>query len=346
MAPKTMKQWRVQGTSGFDCLKFDSQAPVPEVGDKEVLVKFNASSLNYRDLCISKGFYPFPVSDNIVPGSDGAGVVEAVGKKVTRFRPGDRVVTLFHQEHFGGSLDPHSIQTAIGGLLPGTQREYGTFDEQGLLQSPKNLNDIETSTLTCAALTSWNALYGLKQLKPGEYVLTQGTGGVSIFAVQFAKAAGAKVIATTSSAKKAELLKKLGADHIINYKEDPNWGETAKKLTPNQVGVDHVIEVGGATTLKQSLNCIKLDGIISLIGFVGGNSKEPEPSFLEALAHVCTVRAVFVGSRLQMEEMIRAIEANDIHPVVDEKVFTLGQLKEAYQYMWDQKHFGKLCIKI
>lgn len=212
---------------------------------------------------------------------------------------------------------------------------------------PSNLNFLEASTLSCAALTAWNALYGLENraLKPGQTVLTQGTGGVSIFALQFAKAAGARVIATTSSAKKAELLKKYGADHVINYKETPNWGEKAKSLTPGNVGVQHVVEVGGPTTMAQSLQAVAIDGVISIIGFVGGSSKE-QPTFLDCLNNICTVRGLLVGSRLQMEDMCAAIEANDLHPVVDEKVFDMADLKDAYQYMWDQKHFGKLTVKV
>lgn len=162
---------------------------------------------------------------------------------------------------------------------------------------------------------------------PGDVVLTQGTGGVSIFAVQFAKAAGATVIATTSSAKKAEVLKKLGADHVINYNETPNWGEEAAKLTPKGEGVNHILEVGGPKTMAQSLKAIKIDGVISIIGFLGGGSKE-QPSFLDALMNICTVRGVLVGNRIQFEDMNRAIEANGIKPVVDEKVFTLEETRE------------------
>lgn len=211
---------------------------------------------------------------------------------------------------------------------------------------PSNLNFLEASTLSCAALTAWNGLYGLESraLKPGQWVLTQGTGGVSIFAVQFAKAAGARVIATTSSAAKAETLKKLGADHVINYKDTPNWGEEAKKLSGG-AGVQHVIEVGGPSTMAQSLKAIAIDGVISIIGFIGGMSKD-QPTFLDCLTNMCTVRGILVGSRLQMEDMCAAIEANDLHPVVDEKVFKLEELKEAYEYMWEQKHFGKLTVKV
>jgi NADPH:quinone reductase-like Zn-dependent oxidoreductase len=212
---------------------------------------------------------------------------------------------------------------------------------------PKNLNVEEASTLSCAALTAWNALYGLKSkaLMPGDTVLTQGTGGVSMFAVQFAAAAGATVIATTSSEDKAKKLKALGAHHVINYKSDPNWGDTAKKFTPDEQGVDHILEVGGPTTMAQSLKAIKMDGVISIIGFLGGQSKD-QPSFLDCLSNVCIVRGILVGSRLQFEDMNQAIEANKINPVVDERVFKLEEAKDAYQYMWDQKHFGKVVIKV
>lgn len=197
---------------------------------------------------------------------------------------------------------------------------------------PSNLNYLEGSTLTCAGLTAWNALYGLesKKLMPGDWVLTQGTGGVSIFALQFAKAAGAKVIATTSSKEKADTLKKLGADHIINYKEDTNWGETAKQFTGDR-GVQHIVEVGGPTTMKQSLTAIGIDGVITIVGFLGGMKTEKQPTFLDCLMNICTVRGVLVGSRVQFEEMNRAIEANNIKPVVDQKVFKLEEAKEAYQ---------------
>lgn len=324
----------------------------------------HAASLNYRDLIIPKvcglkslcssdcpderqGQYPFAQRDGVVPGSDGAGTVEAVGSHVNRFKVGDKVATLFNQGHIAGSLDQQTVRTGLGGAVDGTIRQYGVFDEQGLVHMPSNLNFLEASTLSCAALTAWNALYGLesKALKPGDVVLTQGTGGVSIFALQFAKAAGATVIATTSSADKANTLKKLGADHVINYKEEPNWGEKAKSLTPGQCGVTHIIEVGGPTTIAQSLKAIQIDGVISIIGFIGGTTKD-QPTFLDCLVNICTVRGLLVGSRLQFEQMNRAIEVNDIHPVVDGKVFDFSQTKEAYQYMWDQKHFGKLCIKI
>ncbi|TGO26388.1 hypothetical protein BPAE_0060g00030 [Botrytis paeoniae] len=325
--PKTTKAWTIQGQNGFDSLVFNEQTPLPAFSDNDVLIKFHAVSLNFRDLIISLGQYPYPIPDSLIPGSDGAGEVIAVGSKVTRFAVGARVATLFSQEHIGGELNRQTLKSALGGFRDGTLRQYGVFNENGLVALPESLNWLEGSTLSCAALTAWNGLYGLKPLAPGDYVLTQGTGGVSTFAIQFAKAAGAIVIATTSSAAKAEGLKKLGADHVVNYKEVKNWGEVAKKLTPGGEGVDHVIEVGGASTMAQSLKSIKIGGVISIIGFVGGHSQE-QPSFLEALNNMCIVRGIAIGNRGQFEDMNRAIEANKIKPVVDKKVFKFEELKE------------------
>ncbi|KAK0367684.1 zinc-binding dehydrogenase [Colletotrichum limetticola] len=343
----SFKQWTVEGATGFDSLKMAADVALPALGDKQVLVKFHAASLNYRDLAIAKNQFPFGFADGVVPGSDGAGVVEAVGAHVTRFKAGDKVTTLFNQGHQAGSLDAVSFGTGLGGFVDGAFREYGAFDETGLVAMPRNLSWAEASTLPCAGLTAWNALYGLegRVLKPGDYVLTQGTGGVSLFAIQFAKAAGASVIATTSSAEKIALLKRLGADHVINYKENPHWGEYAKTLTPGQSGVHHIIEVGGPATIAQSLQAIKIDGVISIIGFLGSASAE-QPTFLDCLSNLCTVRGLLVGSRLQFEDMNRSVEANDIHPVVDQKVFSLEQLPEAYQYMSSQKNLGKVVIRI
>jgi NADPH:quinone reductase-like Zn-dependent oxidoreductase len=195
------------------------------------------------------------------------------------------------------------MSTGLGGIVDGTLRTAGVFSEQGLVSLPENLNFMQGATLTCAGVTAWNALYGLRPLKAGEVVLTQGTGGVSLFALQFAKAAGATVIATTSSAEKVEKLKKLGADHIINYKETANWGEKAKELTGGK-GVHHVIEVGGAKTMVQSLAAVRQEGIISIIGFVGGEADAKEPGFLDCLRRGCTVRGILIGSRDQFEDMV------------------------------------------
>lgn len=395
MAPTTTKQWTVAGKDGFDSLKFEEKAQIPKLGDHDVLVHFHYVSLNYRDLIIPKvsytksdliphcssylrksdffqGKYPFPTKDNVVPGSDGAGTVEAVGSSVKSFRPGDKVLTLFNQAHQAGPISVAIVGTGLGGVIDGALRQYGSFEESGLVHMPTTLDFKEGSTLACAALTAWNGLYGLesKALKPGDTVLTQGTGGVSIFALQvsreplpyrpfeaaavsistlgilqFAKAAGARVIATTSSAAKAETLRKLGADTVINYKDNPDWGEIAKKASPHGLGVDHVLEVGGPKTMAQSLKAAKPEGVISIIGFLGGMSKE-QPSFLECLNNIVTVRGLLVGSRLQFQNMNEAIDANGIKPVVDEKVFSLEELKDAYQYMVSRRGIcATMCNK-
>lgn len=342
--PSSMKQWRVISTEkDLDGVTYGEGA-VPKPGENEVLVKIHAAALNYRDLAIPKGTYPFPPNTPVVAGSDGSGVVEQVGNKVSLWKKGDRVVTLVNQGHQFGLVTEKNTHTGLGGAVDGTLREYAVFNETGLVRAPENLNHLEASTLTVAALTSWNALYGLRPVKPGNTVLTQGTGGVSLFALQFAKAAGAKVIATTSSAKKAELLEKLGADHVINYKEDPNWGETAKGLTPNGEGVDHIIDVGGGDTVAQSLNAIKFEGIISVVGFLSG--WDAKANVMECLSHLCTARGVYGGSKAQMMDMVAAVEAANIKPVVDERVFELEKTKEALEYLLSQGHVGKVVIKI
>lgn len=345
--PATTSQWTIQGVDGFDSLKLEESAPLPQLGDHDCLIQIEAVSLNYRDLSIPKGKYPFPTSLPVIPCSDASGVILATGPRVTRLKEGDKVCTAFNQGHVGGPITPEAAMTGLGGSLDGTLRKHGVFEDSGLVSMPQSLSAEEASTLSCAAVTAWNALHGLtgKGLKPGDVVLTQGTGGVSVFAVQFAVAAGATVIATTSSDEKAEKLKALGAHHVINYKSEPNWGEVAKKLTPGGHGADHILEVGGPKTMTQSLNAVKLEGVISIIGYLGGMSRD-QPGFLECLSHLCTVRGVLVGSRMQFEDMNRAIDASKIKPVVDERVFKFEEVKEAYQYMWDQKHFGKVVIKV
>ncbi|KAH7268220.1 hypothetical protein FSOLCH5_008302 [Fusarium solani] len=353
MVPKTQKQWILRGSGSFDSLEFQKEAPVPSIGDQDVLVQIHAVSLNFRDPVLCMGRYPFPLKDGVVPVSDGAGIVVAVGSRVSRFVVGDRVATTLHQRHLAGPLDFRGRRSAIGSENDGALREYASFSEDGLVAVPNNLTLNEAATLPCAALTAWSALYGLEghSLKPSDFVLTEGTGGVSSFAVQFAKIAGAKVIATTSSAEKSDHLKKLGADHVINYKENPNWGQLAKNLTPNGEGVSLVVEVGGASTSRQALTALKLNGLISMVGSVGafaspGSDEATEPTFLETVISGCTVRGINCGPRVQFEEMNRAIEIHDIHPVLDARVFKLEEARQAYQHLWDQKHFGKVVIQV
>lgn len=301
-----------------------------------------------------------------MPGSDGAGVVADVGPSVKGFKKGDRVAGIFTTDHQAGPIKPEYMGSSLGGATDGVFQEYGVLEERGLVMIPETLDLQQASTLPCAAVTAWNALYGIegKKLIAGQWVLTQGTGGVSLFAVQvssiltarldigrgmlitheqFAKAAGARVIATTSTAEKQKQLKQLGADYVLNYKQNPNWGEEAKKISGE--GVDHILEVGGPTTVQQALAAVRPEGVISIIGFVGGRT-ESEPSYLNILQSLCTVRGLLVGSRDQFRDMNACIDANKIKPVIDSKVFELDDLPQAYQYMWDQNHVGKVTFKI
>lgn len=252
------------------------------------------------------------------------------------------------------SADTHS---SLGASRDGVLRSYGVFEEMGLVPCPSGLSLKEASTLPCAAVTAWNALYGLRAVQPGETVLTQGTGGVALFGCQLAKAAGARVIATTSSpqGRGGALLTRVGADHILDYKTDAtSWGTTAKRLTPGGQGVDHVLEVGGPTSMAQSLAAVRPEGIVSIIGFlggVGGRGAAAEgaprlPGFLDVLSSVSVVRGVMVGSREQALALGRCIEACGIRPVVDDKVWSFEQAREAYVWMWERRHGGKVVIRV
>ncbi|KAJ3480675.1 hypothetical protein NLG97_g8016 [Lecanicillium saksenae] len=267
----------------------------------------------------------------------------------SEFKPGDKVITLFNQEHIGDPINPVANATGLGGARDGTFRTVGNFNEQGLIHRPSTLSAVEAVTLSRAAMTAWNALRGQTdgRLTTGQWVLTQGPGGVSIFALQFAKAAGARVITTTGSKAKEETLKKLRADHVINYKETVEWRAKAREITGG-VGVDHVVEVAGPISMRQSINAIKVAGAIHITGFVGGTEDEREPSFLECLCKLFTARDMLVGNRVLLEDMCRAVEANldRLRPVVNSQVFGLENLKEAYEHLWSGKHFGKVCIQM
>ncbi|KAH6987065.1 hypothetical protein EDB80DRAFT_756225 [Ilyonectria destructans] len=349
-APTSTKAWTVTGIhkDNFDGLQLINDAPVPKISDHDVLVQIEAVSLNYRDLAIPKGLYPFAMKTPVIAGSDSAGIVLAVGPKVTDFSVGEKVCTLFNEFHQTNPITPEAVGSGLGGAVDGTLRKYGVFHERGLVKAPSSLKPVEASTVTCAPLTAWNALYGLqsKAVKAGDWVLTQGTGGVSLAAIQFASAAGATVVATTSSDEKAATLKRLGASHVINYRTTSNWGEIARGLTPQGLGFDHILEIGGAASISQSLKAIKLEGVITIIGFLTTADSDKQPSLMDALSHICTVRGIFVGSKQQFVEMNRAIDSAKIVPVVDAKIFAFGDAKAAYEYQWQRKNFGKVVIQI
>lgn len=276
------------------------------------------------------------------PRSDGAGEVVEVGSQVTRFQVGQRVVAIPYQTFLAGSMSISHSTSGIGGAVDGVLCEYGTFNEQGLVLIPDSLSYREAATLPCAGLTAWNALYGAKALKPGDTVLVQGTGGVSIFALQFALAGGAQVIATTSDSRKEDFVRHLGAHHVINYKNNLEWGERAKELSLNGRGADYIIEIGGPTTMMQSFAASAIEGTIAVIGTRGGRNGNGGTSH----TNLVTTRRIIVGNRLQMEEMVRAISANNIKPVIDPMAFEFADLKLACHYLEEQKHIGKIVVDV
>ena len=278
-----------------------------------------------------------------VPFSDGAGEIAAIGESVTKWKVGDRVSPIFAQGWIEGDTNLQKSRSSIGAgaQADGVLREYGVFNEQGLVRIPEHLSYEEAATLPCAGVTAWNALAVSGKLKAGETVLTQGTGGVSIFAVQFAKLFGAKVISTSGSDEKLERVKALGSDEIINYKVREDWDAAALELTEKS-GVDHIVEVGGSGTLARSLNAVRLGGHIAMIGALSGNGEfNPVHVFMKAIR----LQGIFVGSRAMFEDMNKAIEVNKLKPVID-KVFAFGDVREALKFMESGSHFGKIVVRI
>ncbi|KAF8154227.1 alcohol dehydrogenase superfamily protein [Crassisporium funariophilum] len=311
----------------------------------EVLVKVHAVSLQYRDLAITLGTYPVGGS-NLVPCSDMAGEVLSVGEEVKKWKKGDRVCANFSTDHIYGDTNPEIIKTSLGGQSPGVLTEYRTFPSHSLVSIPAHLSYEQASTLPCAALTAYNALYGPIPLKSGDTVLVLGTGGVSMFALQFAVASGATVIATSSSNEKLKIAAKLGAKHLINYKEKPQWDKEVLKLT-NGVGVDHVIEVGGEGTLPKSISSVRIGGGIHVIGFISKESSSSSDIVMQSISKALVIRGIYIGSVAQFIDMNRLIEANPdkTKPVVD-KVFPFEDAVKAYAYLESQKHVGKVVIRV
>ncbi|KAH8689058.1 alcohol dehydrogenase [Talaromyces proteolyticus] len=345
---KTSPVWILEPKEGFEGLKLHPSQPLPELNDHSCLIQIDAVSLNYRDVAIPKGQYPMAFRGRIIPCSDGAATVIKTGPAVTRFAIGDRVCTLFNPSHQSGYFTPDTRKYSLGSSADGTLRKYAVFHETALVSQPKNITSLQAATLPCAGVTAWNAFYGIadRKLQPGSYVLTQGTGGVSLIAIQIALAVGATVIATTSSPEKANRLKEMGVQHVINYRETPNWGEVARQLTPENRGVDHILEVGGEATIRQSLKAIKMEGVISIIGFLGGANNAPQCSFQECLSTLAIVRGTSVGSKEQFKELNAFIQSHNIQPIVDSNVFDFQDAPRAFQYLWDQKQWGKVVIHI
>lgn len=315
-----------------------SDALPPKAG--EITVRIKANSLNYHDFAVVSGMWG-PVEPRI-PMADGAGEVIAIGDGVTEFAVGDHVVSTFFPTWQNGEPLVNGFTTVPGDGVDGYARELVTASTNSFTLAPKGWSHAEASTLTTAGLTAWRSLMSDDALKPGDTVLIQGTGGVSIFALQFAKMAGATVIATSSSDAKLEKLRNVGADHVINYKSTPNWGETALGLT-NGSGVDHIIEVGGPATLEQSMIAAKVGGHIALIGILTGLGGDL--SIVTALIKQLRLQGVLVGNRSQQQETVRAIDANGMRPVID-KQFPVENIVDAFRYQETNQHFGKICLDV
>lgn len=328
----------------FDRFDIDAltlaERPEPQPGAGQVLVRMRAWSLNYRDLLVVKGLYNPKLKLPFVPLSDGAGEVAAVGPGVRRVKVGDRVAGCFMQQWSAGEVTDAKAKSALGGALEGVLAEYVLLSEDGVVTVPAHLSDEEAATLPCAAVTAWHALVVEGQIKAGDTVLVQGTGGVSLFALQFARMHGARVIATSSHADKLARVRQLGASDAINYKETPEWGDKVRELSGG--GVDHVVEVGGAGTLNQSLRAVRTNGRIALIGVLAATgSFNPVPILMKNVR----VQGIFVGSRAMFEAMNRAIALHQLRPVVD-RVFPLAEVRQAFRLMESAAHFGKICVQL
>lgn len=326
---------------GIDNLRV-VERDTPQPGHGQVLVKMKAASLNYRDLVTVLGAFGTLYKLPLVPLSDACGEVVAVGPGVTRVKAGDRVASMFFQKWLAGALTREGQASAIGGSLDGVWRDYALLSAEGVSKVPSHLSDAEVATLPCAALTAWRSLVVEGDLKAGETVVVQGTGGVSIFALQFAKAAGAEVILTSSSDEKLARAKALGADHLVNYKQTPDWSKAVREITDGR-GADHVVEVGGAGTLEHSLKSIRLGGHVSIVGVLSGPVKDLQIGMV--MGANAKVKGITVGSREQFEAMCRAMTLHKIKPVID-KTFPFAAAKEAFTTMMGQGHFGKIAIDL
>lgn len=336
-----MKAIRTGATpSTLEALEWVGVDDAPAPGPGEITVALKASSLNYHDYAVVKGM--IPSEQGRIPMSDGAGEVTAVGDGVTEFAVGDRVVSTFFPDWLDGTPPQSAFTRVPGDGIDGYAREAVTAPTHGFTRAPEGYSHAEAATLTCAGLTAWRALFFDYSLKPGDTVLVQGTGGVSIFALQFAKAAGARVIATSSSEEKLERVRALGADHTINYKEVAAWGPKALELTGGR-GVDCVVEIGGAGTLDQSMLATRVGGHVALIGVLAGFAGPVQTALL--FSKNLTVRGLTVGSRAMQQAMIAAIEANGIRPEISDR-FPLAELAAAFRYQESGQHFGKIAIEI
>lgn len=334
-----MKRYVLGEEPGIDSWTLE-EAGEPTVGPGEVRLDMRAWSLNYRDLMVAEGTYGGKRQPGLVPLSDGSGVVVEVGSQVADLKVGDKVATCFFRDWQEGELTAAKAKSARGGSIDGVLSERIVTPANSLVKIPANLSFAEAATLPCAAVTAWNALFDASDLKPGETVLVQGTGGVSIFALQLAKAAGARVIVTSSSTAKLEHAADLGADEGINYRENPDWDKAAFEMTGG-IGVDVILEVGGTDTLPRSLRSIRHTGRIAVIGVLTGGLVQFPIGYL--FSKNARMMGIYVGSREQFMAMNKAIETSDIHPVIDRE-FCFEDASDALKFMQTGEHVGKIVI--
>jgi NADPH:quinone reductase-like Zn-dependent oxidoreductase len=330
-----------KGGAGIDALAI-VERPMPKPQYRQVLVKVAACSLNFRDYMMARGIYPMAVRENLVPLSDGAGEVVEVGSGVLRVKVGDKVAGSFFQRWPGGEPAPHLQAFALGGSIDGMLAEYVVLEEEGVVKLPAHLSLEEGATLPCAAVTAWHAMFHHAKLVAGQTVLLQGTGGVSVFGLQFAQAMGISAIITSSSDEKLKRAKALGAVHGINYKTTPEWDKAAVELNGGQ-GVDLVLDVGGRDTLTRSFGAIRVNGKVSIIGGLSGRAEQLNPGLI--FSKRANVQGISVGSTETFEQMNAAIAANKIKPAID-RVFGFNEVKAAYNHMAAGAHFGKIVVRV
>lgn len=334
-----MRAYEINSDRGVDALSL-TERPEPRPGPGEVLLKVRASSVNYRDLSTIED----PVSRNLpyprIPNSDGAAEVLEVGEGVTRVKPGDRVMATFFQRWIDGPITEQAMASALGGALDGMLAERVVLHQDGLVAVPEHLSDVEAATLPCAALTAWNSLVELGKVKPGQTVLLLGTGGVSIFALQFAILLGARAIITSSSDDKLARAKTLGAWETINYRRTPDWERRVLDLTDG-CGVDHCVEVGGAGTLAKSIAATRVAGSVGLIGILTGGELNPTLIMRKSIR----LQGIYVGGRRMFEDMNRAIAQHRLRPVIH-RSYPFEDARAAYRAVREAQHFGKLAIEV
>jgi NADPH:quinone reductase-like Zn-dependent oxidoreductase len=336
-----MKKYEIQGGFGLKQVRM-VERPVPVPGPSDVLIKVRAVSLNSRDLGVINGFYDPNLKMPLTPVSDGVGEVVGLGERVTRFKLGDRVSGIFTQSWISGEPTKANWVTTLGYPLEGLLAEYAVLPEEGLVRVPNRLTNEEAAALPCAGVTAWHAIVEEGKVKAGDTVVVQGTGGVSLFALQFAKLHGAAVIVTSSSDEKLERAKALGADFGVNYKHTPDWDKAVLEWTQG-LGADHIVELGGAATLNRSISALRVGGQISIVGLLSGARAEMD--IIPAILRKARLQAINVGSRDMFESMNRAIERSGLRPVID-RVFPFECAVDALHYLGEGAHFGKVVITI